>query len=273
MDVLRAHIDRVEVVGLDEAYLDLAGFERPKAAARRVKAAVEDATGPRLLDRHRPLEARGEGRLRRREAERLRRPHARAGVRAVRPLAARPDPRDRARRRWSGSPSRGSTRSRSSPRRPRTALTAWFGPRLGPHLRPARALRAREPGHDRPGREVGVARDDVRLRPARPRRAHARARAARRRAVRHARPRGAPRPHGRHQGPARRLLDAHARADARRAHERPRRRHRRRARAAARVRPAAARAAARRAGSPAWTAPPMRRAAQATTRWRWPSNG
>ena len=45
MDVLRAHIDRVEVVGLDEAYLDLGGFERPKAAARRVKAAVEDVTG------------------------------------------------------------------------------------------------------------------------------------------------------------------------------------------------------------------------------------
>ena len=45
MDVLRAHIDRVEVVGLDEAYLDLGGFERPKAAARRVKAAVEAGTG------------------------------------------------------------------------------------------------------------------------------------------------------------------------------------------------------------------------------------
>jgi DNA polymerase IV len=45
MDVLRAHVDRVEVVGLDEAYLDLSGIERPKAAARRVKAAVREATG------------------------------------------------------------------------------------------------------------------------------------------------------------------------------------------------------------------------------------
>jgi DNA polymerase-4 len=45
MDVLKAHIDRVEVVGLDEAYLDLTGLERPKAAARRVKQAVRDATG------------------------------------------------------------------------------------------------------------------------------------------------------------------------------------------------------------------------------------
>ena len=45
MAVLREHIDRVEVVGLDEAYLDLSDIDRPKAAARRVKAAVHDATG------------------------------------------------------------------------------------------------------------------------------------------------------------------------------------------------------------------------------------
>jgi DNA polymerase IV len=45
MDVLRAHVERVEVVGLDEAYLDLTEFERPRAAARRVKASVKEATG------------------------------------------------------------------------------------------------------------------------------------------------------------------------------------------------------------------------------------
>src|SRR5438874_1834903 len=39
MVVLREHVDRVEVVGLDEAYLDLTAFDRPRAAARRVKAA------------------------------------------------------------------------------------------------------------------------------------------------------------------------------------------------------------------------------------------
>jgi DNA polymerase-4 len=44
MDVLRTQVDRVEVVGLDEAYLDLSDFERPRAAARRVKAAVTEAT-------------------------------------------------------------------------------------------------------------------------------------------------------------------------------------------------------------------------------------
>jgi DNA polymerase-4 len=45
MELLRAHVERVEVVGLDEAYLDLTGFDRPKAAALRVKAAVVQATG------------------------------------------------------------------------------------------------------------------------------------------------------------------------------------------------------------------------------------
>jgi DNA polymerase-4 len=33
------------VVGLDEAYVDLTGIERPKAAARRLKAAVRERTG------------------------------------------------------------------------------------------------------------------------------------------------------------------------------------------------------------------------------------
>jgi DNA polymerase-4 len=45
MAVLKDHIERVEVVGLDEAYLDLTGIDRPKAAARRVKAAVLERTG------------------------------------------------------------------------------------------------------------------------------------------------------------------------------------------------------------------------------------
>jgi DNA polymerase IV len=45
MAVLRDHVERVEVVGLDEAYLDLGEFERPRAAARRVKASIADRTG------------------------------------------------------------------------------------------------------------------------------------------------------------------------------------------------------------------------------------
>jgi DNA polymerase-4 len=45
MAVLKEHVELVEVVGLDEAYLDLTGIDRPKAAARRVKAAVQERTG------------------------------------------------------------------------------------------------------------------------------------------------------------------------------------------------------------------------------------
>lgn len=43
--VLNAHVERVEGASLDEAYLDLSDLERPKAAARRVKAAVREQTG------------------------------------------------------------------------------------------------------------------------------------------------------------------------------------------------------------------------------------
>ncbi len=45
MEVLRGEVETVEVVGLDEAYLDLGGLERPNAAARRVKATVTRRTG------------------------------------------------------------------------------------------------------------------------------------------------------------------------------------------------------------------------------------
>src|SRR3954470_6125279 len=47
MAVLKAQVERVEVVGLDEAYLDLTELDRPKAAARRVKDAVHGDTGLR----------------------------------------------------------------------------------------------------------------------------------------------------------------------------------------------------------------------------------
>jgi DNA polymerase-4 len=43
--VLREHVDRVEGASLDEAYLDLSGLDRPKAAARRIKNAVLEGTG------------------------------------------------------------------------------------------------------------------------------------------------------------------------------------------------------------------------------------
>ena len=45
MAILREEIDRVETVGLDEAYLDLSDLERPATAARRIKATVRERTG------------------------------------------------------------------------------------------------------------------------------------------------------------------------------------------------------------------------------------
>jgi DNA polymerase-4 len=45
MALLRAHVERVEIVGLDEAYLDLDGLMSPNAAMRRLVAAIKDETG------------------------------------------------------------------------------------------------------------------------------------------------------------------------------------------------------------------------------------
>jgi len=44
MDLVRAHVERVEVVGLDEAYLDVAGLYSPRAAMRRLLAEIKAAT-------------------------------------------------------------------------------------------------------------------------------------------------------------------------------------------------------------------------------------
>src|SRR5246127_3090089 len=44
MGIVRAHVERVEVVGLDEAYLDLRGLFSPRAAMRRLVAEIEKET-------------------------------------------------------------------------------------------------------------------------------------------------------------------------------------------------------------------------------------
>ncbi len=44
MDLVREHVERVEVVGLDEAYLDVAGLFSPRAAMRRLIAEIKAAT-------------------------------------------------------------------------------------------------------------------------------------------------------------------------------------------------------------------------------------
>jgi DNA polymerase-4 len=43
MDLVRSHVERVEVVGLDEAYLDLGGLFSPRAAVRRLLAEIKEA--------------------------------------------------------------------------------------------------------------------------------------------------------------------------------------------------------------------------------------
>ncbi len=124
----------VEVVGLDEAYLDLTGLPAPHAAMRRLAGRDRADDRPRLLDRDRPEQARRQGGLRCREAARVRGADPRAGVRAVRVLAVRAGaghrPQDgraaaRAGRRDAG---------RARRRRPGERLAARFGPRLAAEL-------------------------------------------------------------------------------------------------------------------------------------------
>lgn len=43
MQIVRSHVERVEVVGLDEAYLDLEGLYSPRAAMRRLLAEIKAA--------------------------------------------------------------------------------------------------------------------------------------------------------------------------------------------------------------------------------------
>jgi DNA polymerase-4 len=45
MEVLRRNVETVEVVGLDEAYLDLTGIFSPKATMRRIATEIREATG------------------------------------------------------------------------------------------------------------------------------------------------------------------------------------------------------------------------------------
>ena len=102
-EVLRAHVERVESVGLDEAYLDLSGIERYRAAARRVKEAVRDTTGLTCSVGIGPEQAGRQGGERRREARRLRRAVRRGGARALRERPLPVSSRASARRPSSGS--------------------------------------------------------------------------------------------------------------------------------------------------------------------------
>lgn len=45
MELVRSHVERVEVVGLDEAYLDIGGLHSPRAAMRRLVAEISRELG------------------------------------------------------------------------------------------------------------------------------------------------------------------------------------------------------------------------------------
>lgn len=45
MDLVRAHVETVEVIGLDEAYLELTGLPAPHAAMRHLRREIEQRTG------------------------------------------------------------------------------------------------------------------------------------------------------------------------------------------------------------------------------------
>jgi DNA polymerase-4 len=133
MTVLHDHVERVEVVGLDEAYLDLSEFERPRAAARRVKAAITERTGlgcsigigPNKLvakvasDADKPDGFVALTAEQARERFALERPGLIPGI--------GPKTADRLQR-------EGIETLGALAEAPEAKLTEWFGPRLGPYL-------------------------------------------------------------------------------------------------------------------------------------------
>ena len=134
MAVLKRHVERVEVVGLDEAYLDLTGLDRHRSAARARQGGRQGRDRAHLQRRHRPQQAGGEGRVGRREAGRLPRAHRRGGARLA---SRRPRPASSpasARRPSRGSSELGIATLGRLGATPDEQLTQWFGPRLGPHL-------------------------------------------------------------------------------------------------------------------------------------------
>ena len=169
MAIVRAHVETVEVIGLDEAYLELTGPARSaRVDAPRARQEIERAHRARLLDRDRAEQARGQGRLRRREAARVRGPHPRAGLRAVRGLAVRARARGSARRPPSGCARSGSTRSASSPPRRRRSSPQRFGRGFAAELQRRARFEDDDAGHAGAQGRLRIARDHVRPRHRRP---------------------------------------------------------------------------------------------------------
>ncbi|HWH43269.1 MAG TPA: DNA polymerase IV [Thermoleophilaceae bacterium] len=134
MAVLHSHVEQVEVVGLDEAYLDLTGIDRPRSAARRVKEEVRRRTGlvcsigigpSKLVAKVASDAGKPDGFLALTQAE------ARARF-ATAPPAIVPGVGPRTAERLAA---QGITTLGGLAEAAESDLVAWFGARLGPHLR------------------------------------------------------------------------------------------------------------------------------------------
>ena len=84
MEVLRRNVEIVEVVGLDEAYLDLTGIFSPKATMRRIAAEIRERDRADLLGRDLREPDAGEDHQRARQAGRAGRPLPRGRAGALR---------------------------------------------------------------------------------------------------------------------------------------------------------------------------------------------
>src|SRR5215208_1779720 len=166
--------------------------ERSRAAGDRGapdQGSRTRAHGPRRLDRPRTQQARCQGRLRRRQAGRVRAPVDRGGAEPLRRPPARSPPRDWAEDR--GAPGRArDSHARRARRRPSGGPDRLVRPAPRSRPRPPRALRGRPPARARARAEVRVTRDDVPGRPPRRRRIARTARRPEPRAVRAPRPPG-----------------------------------------------------------------------------------
>ena len=217
MGIVRAQVEQVEVVGLDQAYLDVSGPLLPRAAMRRLVCEIREATGivcsvgigPNKLSR---------SRLRRGEARGLRGAEPRTACARFggSPPGLVPGigPKTAARLAQLGSP-------RSPPSQPRRRrLVQRFGPNLGRGFAAARASNtmARSAPRARSSRSRASAPSTT---TSTTRAAERAAGADVRRAVRQPRRAWAQRAHDRDQGAPRRLHHRDSRPYARRAHRRP----------------------------------------------------
>ena len=207
-------------VSLDEVYLDLSSVPDPVARMSDLVRAIRERLSLDASVGIGPEQAGRQGRLRRREAARLRRPHPRAGGAALRARAAAADPRHRAEDRRAPARRSGSRRSARCSASRSTSSCAASASSHGRGLHDRAHFRDDSPVA-RGEAQVALGRDHLRPRHRRPRPARAdprRAVAAARRGAARARDR---RPHDRDQGPPRRLDHGHPRAHGRGADQRP----------------------------------------------------